>query len=63
MKWKKVIFLSDCIFDPSDEDHEIAICPVCNIDYAECNCPGPHQEDEYDYKEINGVLYARLKHT
>ena len=54
MKWLKVVFASDC-----DEDWN---CPVCGIDYADCDCPGPNMEDEYDYKEDKAVvLWARKK--
>jgi hypothetical protein len=49
-RWRRVIFATDC-----DEDGN---CPVCGIDYAECKCPGPTMED-YEYRERNGVLYAR----
>lgn len=60
-QWKRVIFLSDCIFEEWDEDKEFAVCPVCQIEYSECPCPGPTQDDQYEYKEIDGQLYARLK--
>jgi hypothetical protein len=46
-----VVFAVQC-----DEDGN---CPVCGIDYAECACPGPTMEDEYDYKWIMGILYAK----
>ena len=29
--------------------------------YAECPCIGPHQDEEYEYTEREGVLYARPK--
>jgi hypothetical protein len=55
-KWVKVVFASDC-----DEDGN---CPVCGIDYADCNCPGPTMDDEYDYKvDKDGELWARKKET
>jgi hypothetical protein len=50
MRWHKVVFSSDCDADGN--------CPICHIDYAECDCPGPTQ-DGYDYKEVKGVLYAK----
>lgn len=34
-------------------------CPECEMHYADCLCPGPHQEDIYDYKVIGGHLYAK----
>jgi hypothetical protein len=61
MTWKKVIYLADCTFADWDDDREVAICPVCKIDYADCDCPGPHQDDEFEYKEIKGVMFARPK--
>lgn len=60
-EWIKVIFAADCIYEDWDTEKEFAICPVCNTDYADCDCPGPTMEDEYEYKEIDGVLYAKKK--
>lgn len=49
--WKPVVFAADC-----DEDGN---CPVCgDIDYAECPCPGP-TEDDVEYRELDGALYGR----
>ncbi len=48
--WKLVVFSADC-----DEDGN---CPVCDIDFADCECPGPTQ-DGYEYEEHDGVLFAR----
>lgn len=52
-EWRRVIFSSDC-----DEDGN---CPVCQIDYAECKCPGPTQDDLYEYREVDGEMQARKK--
>jgi hypothetical protein len=49
--WKRVVFAAEC-----DEDGD---CPVCQVAYSECDCPGPTQ-DGYEYEERDGVLYARL---
>lgn len=49
-EWKRVIFSADC-----NEDGD---CPVCGIDYAECDCPGP-TEDDVEYEERAGVLWGR----
>ena len=51
--WQRVVFAADC-----DEDGN---CPVCAIDYADCGCPGPTQDDEFDYEYRGGVMYARRK--
>jgi hypothetical protein len=56
-EWQRVVFAADCL-DPYG-DGEILVCPHCGIDYAECPCPGPHQDDEYEYDERDGELYAR----
>ena len=53
MSWKKVIHAYEL-----DQDGN---CPVCNVDYADCECPGPTQDDEYDYKVENNELFAKLK--
>jgi len=49
--WIKVVHYFEC--------DEFDNCPVCRIDYADCGCPGPTQDDLYEYKEIEGELYAR----
>jgi hypothetical protein len=59
--WLKVVFASDCIYEDWDTDRECPQCPQCLGAYDVCPCPGPMTEDEYDYKEINGILYAKLK--
>ena len=52
--WRKVVFASQC-----DDDGN---CPRCEIDYAECACPGPMQEDVYEYQERrDGSLWARAR--
>jgi len=38
-------------------------CAEHKMHYHECPCIGPHQDDEYDYKEEGGVLYAARKET
>jgi len=50
-EWLRVIHSCEC-----DEDGN---CPVCGIDYAECSCPGPTQEDEFEYDERADGLWAR----
>ena len=52
LHWQKVVFYADC-----DDDGN---CPYCRIDYAECECPGPSQDDEYEYRfETDGTMRAR----
>jgi hypothetical protein len=50
-RWIPVVFSADC-----DEDGN---CPKCGIDYADCSCPGPTQDDLYEYREKDGILFAR----
>lgn len=50
MTWRKVVYAADC-----DEDGN---CPLCAIDYSECDCPGPTMDD-LEYKWVDGELYAR----
>lgn len=33
-------------------------CPICDDHHADCECPGP-TSDGYEFKEVDGVLYAR----
>ena len=42
--WRRVVFTADC-----DEDGN---CPVCGIDYGECDRPGSTM-DEMEYREID----------
>jgi hypothetical protein len=49
--WKRVVFSCE-----TDQDGN---CPFCAGDYAACPCPGPTQDDLYEYQERDGVLYAR----
>jgi len=54
--WVKVVFAGDC--KPCEMCDE-PVCYLCGIHYADCECPGPHQDDEFEYKEIDDGLYAR----
>jgi len=52
--FKRVAFAADmleceCCGEP--------FCPECNDHYADCECPGPTQ-DELFYKTVDGVLFA-----
>lgn len=55
--WKLVKLASDCV--PCESCGE-PVCEDCDVHYFECDCPGPSQDDEYEYKEENGKLYAKL---
>jgi len=55
-EWQRVSFSADCL--GGDEDELGYECSICGQDYSECGCPGPTQ-DGYEYKEINGEMYAR----
>lgn len=49
--WKRVVYSAEC-----DEDGN---CPVCGeIDYTECDCPGPTQGG-IEYEWVDGVLWGR----
>lgn len=50
--WRRVVFSAEC--------DSIGNCPVCQIDYSECACPGPTMDDEYEYREFDGALWAKL---
>ena len=54
--WKRVVFASEC--KPCGMCRE-PICRYCYEHYADCDCPGPTQ-DEYEYKEVKGRMYAKL---
>jgi DNA (cytosine-5)-methyltransferase 1 len=56
--WLRVSFAGECL---GGEDGELGDeCAICGLDYSnECQCPGPTQDDEFEYDERNGILYAR----
>lgn len=54
--WKLVSCAGDMI--ECDECDEL-FCPEHNQHYSECKCFGPHSDDELEYKEIDGSLFAR----
>lgn len=54
--WSLVVHAGDC--QPCEDCSE-PVCPACVEHYADCACPGPHQDDEFEYQEQNGVLMAR----
>jgi hypothetical protein len=55
--WKHVVYAHDCTLCDMCEE---PVCPHCEDHYADCACPGPHQDDIYEYKDMDGVEYARL---
>lgn len=57
VEWKQVSFAADCLGGDDDEPGDE--CSICGLEYSnECACPGPTQDD-YEYEERDGVLYAR----
>jgi len=55
--WQKVVYAFEC--EPCDACGD-PICPNCDGEhYADCTCPGPHQDDEFEYD--NTGEYARRK--
>ena len=55
-EWVRVVEAGDCFSCYQCGD---PVCPLCSVHYSECDCPGPHQDDEFEYKEIGGELYGR----
>ena len=56
-RWVRVVFAHDC--EPCTACAE-PVCKQCETHYADCECPGPHQDDEFEYREAGaGVLEAR----
>jgi hypothetical protein len=53
LSWKRVIH--------AYELDQYGVCPVCKIEYSECDCPGPTQDDEYEYKVEDNKLFARKR--
>ena len=53
--YRWVVFADECKPCECCDDF---ICRICGGHYADCDCPGPTQDDVI-YKEINGVLYGK----
>lgn len=49
-EWRRVVYSADC-----DEDGNR---PVCELDFGDCECPGPTMEG-FEYLEVEGILWAR----
>ena len=56
--WVKVAYASE---SSRCELCEEPWCDEHGKHYFECECVGPHQEDEFEYSERGGQLYARRK--
>lgn len=54
--WQLVIHADECA---PCELCGSPVCPECGEHYADCPCPGPTQDDAYEYRWIDGVMYAR----
>lgn len=58
-RWQRVVFADDC--------EECSCCgepwcATCGAHYADCQCPGPTQEDAYEYRvDRHGVVSARKR--
>jgi hypothetical protein len=50
--WHRVVF--SCDVDPDTDE-----CPICGEEYPTCPCPGPTMSDEFEYREVDGVLWGR----
>lgn len=56
-KWKLIKFASDMPINPDTEE---AFCEECDMDFAECECFGPTQDD-VEYKEFKGYLFGTMQ--
>jgi hypothetical protein len=55
--WLRVVFAADC--SPCSACDE-PVCPVCDEHYVDCECPGPTQDDLYEYEDDGkGGMRAR----
>lgn len=55
--WQKVVHAHDCT---ECEMCGEPVCPTCTEHYADCECPGPTQDDEFEYRDAtDGTLEAR----
>jgi len=58
MKWVRVVHADECE-SVEGMEREMLVCCKCGGIYADCPCPGPTMDDEYEYKFINGVMFAK----
>lgn len=56
MDWQPVILAADC---PPCDCCGQSFCVTCQTHYPDCTCPGPHQDDLFEYRTIDGQLLAR----
>jgi hypothetical protein len=56
--WTKVVFGDDL---PQCEFCADPYCSLCDGHYSECRCPGPNENDKFDYRIIDGVYCAKPK--
>ncbi len=54
--WRPVQFADDC---PPCELCGEPFCDLCLEHYADCECVGPHQEDDFDFHPLG--LWAKPK--
>lgn len=54
----KVVFARECKRCPWCGD---PWCRECEMHYGDCPCPGPGQDDRYNYRWNGAELQARLK--
>lgn len=55
-KRQRVMFADNC--RPCEMCGDL-VCPKCDVHYAECECPGPTQDDEYMYEfDSDDVMWA-----
>jgi hypothetical protein len=56
--WMKVKHAADC---EACEMCGEPYCRECDRHYNECDCPGPCQDDMFEYEIFDGELFARPK--
>jgi hypothetical protein len=59
-EWVPVVAAADCT---RCECCGEALCPRCQDHYADCPCPGPHQNDLFYYRSVGGRLLAIPRDT
>lgn len=55
--WRRVVTAADCRACP---DCGAPVCGHCAVHYADCACPGPTQDERYQYHfDALGTMWAR----
>ena len=56
--WQPVVYAGDCVDCPLCGE---PVCYVCADHFSDCDCPGVTMDDDYEYSDHDGFLWARRR--